>query len=103
MAVNVIGYGHYEPLRHYAEVVLEIAPAERNSGIAAFESCSRDTLSANYQALVKTHVFEKQHKGILTGSPLTDVKITLINGRAHLNIQKVEISDRLLTELSDRA
>ncbi len=84
VAKTVIGYGHYEPLRHYAEVVLEIAPAERNSGISFESTVHIDTLSANYQALVKTHIFEKQHKGILTGSPLTDVKITLINGRAHL-------------------
>ena len=84
VAKTVIGYGHYEPLRHYAEVVLEIAPAERNSGITFDSTVHIDVLSANYQALVKTHIFEKQHKGILTGSPLTDVKITLINGRAHL-------------------
>ena len=84
VAETVIGYGHYEPLRHYAEVVLEIAPAERNSGITFDSTVHIDVLSANYQALVKTHIFEKQHKGILTGSPLTDVKIKLINGRAHL-------------------
>ena len=65
VAETVIGYGHYEPLRHYAEVVLEIAPAERNSGITFESTVHVDTLSANYQALVKTHVFEKQHKGIL--------------------------------------
>ena len=58
VAETVIGYGHYEPLRHYAEVVLEIAPAERNSGITFESTVHVDTLSANYQALVKTHVFE---------------------------------------------
>ena len=63
---------------------MEIAPAERNSGITFDSTVLIDVLSANYLALVKTHIFEKQHKGILTGSPLTDVKITLINGRAHL-------------------
>lgn len=84
VAKTVVGYGHYEPLRHYAEAVLEIAPAPRNSGISFESKVHIDTLSANYQALVETHIFEKQHKGILTGSPLTDVKITLIDGRAHL-------------------
>lgn len=80
----VMGYGHYEPLRHYAEANLLLEPAKRGEGILFDSSCHVDTLAANYQSLIKTHVFERVHKGILTGSPLTDVKITLTDGRAHL-------------------
>ena len=77
------GVGHFEPLRHYAEVHLLIEPGERGSGIIFESSLSEDILPRNYQHLIKTHVLEKKHRGVLTGSLLTDVKITLVNGRAH--------------------
>lgn len=80
---KVYGVGHYEPLRHYAEVLLEISPQPRGKGLIFESTCSRVDLALNWQNLVLTHLKEKQHKGVLTGSPLTDVKITLINGRAH--------------------
>ncbi len=80
----VMGYGHYEPLRHYAETQLRIEPAERGSGITAKSECSLDFLDSNYQNLILTHILEKEHVGILTGSPLTDVNIILTAGRAHL-------------------
>lgn len=80
----VMGYGHYEPLRHYAEVNLLLEPAPRGSGISFESRCHVDVLSANYQNLIRTHVFEKTHRGILTGSPLTDVRVVLVNGRSHL-------------------
>lgn len=80
----VMGYGHYEPLRHYAEVNLLLEPAPRGSGISFESRCHVDVLSANYQNLIRTHVFEKTHRGILTGSPLTDVLVVLVNGRSHL-------------------
>lgn len=79
----VIGYGHYEPLRHYAEVHLRIEPGERNSGITYNTVCSQDILSKNWQNLIKTHIFERKHKGVLGGFELSDVKITLLTGRAH--------------------
>ena len=80
---ETIGYGHFEPLGHYAEVHLKITPNNRNSGIS-FESIAHvDNLSIGHQNLVKTHIFEKEHKGILGGYPLTDVNITLLTGRAH--------------------
>ena len=84
IAAPVMGFGHYEPLRHYAEVHLRLEPAPRGSGITFASECHVDTLSINYQNLIKTHIFEKPHKGILTGSPLTDVKIVLTAGRSHL-------------------
>ncbi len=80
----VMGYGHYEPLRHYAEVQLRIEPAERNSGITIANECSLEVLDSNFQNLILSHIGEKEHIGILTGSPLTDVKITLTAGRSHL-------------------
>lgn len=79
----VIGVGHFEPLRHYAEVHLKIEPAERGSGISVDTDCSEDILDKNWQRLITTHIREKSHKGVLTGAELTDVKITVINGRAH--------------------
>ena len=79
----VVGYGHFEPLRHYAEVHLSLEPTPPGSGISFFSACSTDALAANYQSLIRTHVLEKQHLGVLTGSPLTDVRITLLAGRAH--------------------
>lgn len=81
---TAIGYGHFEPLRHYAEVHLKIEPGERNGGISFSSQCSTDDLMINYQNLIKTHIFEKSHKGILTGSEITDLKITLLIGRAHI-------------------
>ncbi len=80
----VMGYGHYEPLRHYAEAQLRIEPAPRDSGIIIANECSLETLDANFQHLILSHIAEKEHLGILTGSPLTDVKITLTAGRSHL-------------------
>lgn len=81
---TVMGYGHYEPLRHYAEVALKLEPNNKGAGIAFKSECSIERLPQNYQNLVKTHIFEKEHKGILTGSPITDIIFTLIDGRAHL-------------------
>ncbi len=78
------GIGHYEPLRHYAEVHLKLEPAPRGSGITFESACHVDDLALNWQRLIKTHVFEYAHNGVLIGAPLTDVKITLLAGRAHL-------------------
>lgn len=83
IAVPVEGVGHYEPLRHYAEVHLLMEPAERGSGMQFEVSCSEDALDRNWQRLILTHLKEKSHIGVLTGSPVTDMKITLIAGRAH--------------------
>lgn len=84
IANRVEGVGHYEPLRHYAEVHLLIEPGKRGSGIKLASKCGEDELSRNWQRLIMTHLEEKEHIGVLTGSPLTDVKITLVAGRAHL-------------------
>ncbi len=78
------GVGHYEPLRHYAEVHLWMEPGEPGSGIQIGTECSEDLLDKNWQRLILTHLLEREHKGVLTGSALTDVKITLIAGKAHL-------------------
>ena len=78
------GVGHYEPLRHYAEVHLKLEPLPRGSGMQFAADCREEVLDKNWQRLVLTHLEDKQHLGVLTGSPLTDVKITLIAGRAHL-------------------
>ncbi|QUW23958.1 TetM/TetW/TetO/TetS family tetracycline resistance ribosomal protection protein [Sporosarcina sp. Marseille-Q4063] len=80
---TVIGYGHFEPLRHYAEVHLKIEPANRNSGIAFDNVCHANDLSIGNQNLIHSHLFERNHHGLLTGSTLTDVKITLLTGRGH--------------------
>jgi len=80
---EVIGYGHFEPLRHYAEVHLKLEPGERNSGIKFYSKCHTDNLLPGYQNLVKTHIYEKNHRGILTGSTITDLKVTLLTGAAH--------------------
>ena len=84
VADTVEGVGHYEPLRHYAEVHLLIEPAERNSGVHLATRCSEDALDRNWQRLILTHLAEKTHLGVLTGAPLSDVKISLVSGRAHL-------------------
>ena len=84
IAEPVEGIGHFEPLRHYAEVHLVLEPGEPGSGITLETRCSEDTLDRNWQRLVLTHLAEKTHLGVLTGSPLTDVKITLVAGRAHI-------------------
>ena len=76
--------GHYEPLRHYAEVHLKLEPLPRGSGMQFAANCREEELDKNWQRLVLTHLEEKQHLGVLIGAPLTDMKITLIAGRAHL-------------------
>ena len=81
---TVEGIGHYEPLRHYAEVHLKLEPGERGSGLTFSSACRTDDLDMNWQRLILTHLMEKQHRGVLTGAPITDMKITLIAGRAHL-------------------
>ena len=83
ISAPVEGVGHFEPLRHYAEVHLAIEPAERGSGVTLSSACSEDVLDRNWQRLILTHLAEKTHRGVLTGAPLTDVKITLLAGRAH--------------------
>ena len=80
----VEGVGHFEPLRHYAEVHLLLEPAKKGSGIIIGSACSEDELDKNWQRLILTHLYEKTHIGVLTGSPITDIKITLVSGRAHL-------------------
>ena len=84
IADSVLGAGHFEPLRHYAEVHLRLDPLPEGSGIISATECETDTLSLNWQRLIITHIEERVHRGVLTGSPLTDVKITLTAGKAHL-------------------
>ncbi len=84
IADRVEGVGHFEPLRHYAEVHLVLEPGEPGSGLSFASACSEDILARNWQRLVLTHLEEKEHRGVLTGSPITDMKITLVSGRAHL-------------------
>ena len=84
IAAPVEGVGHYEPLRHYAEVHLLLEPLPRGSGLELAAACPQDMLDGNWQRLVLTHLAEKPHLGVLTGSPITDVRITLVAGRAHL-------------------
>ena len=79
----VEGVGHYEPLRHYAEVHLELSPLPEGSGLVFDSVCSEDVLDRNWQNLILTHLYEKRHLGVLTGSPITDIKISLLAGRAH--------------------
>ena len=81
---TVEGVGHYEPLRHYAEVHLIMEPLPRGAGLIFKTDCSEDTLDRNWQRLILMHLGEKQHLGVLTGSPITDMKITLAAGRAHI-------------------
>lgn len=84
IAAPVEGVGHFEPLRHYAEVHLILAPLTQGSGLVFDTVCSEDVLDRNWQRLILTHLQEKQHLGVLTGSPVTDLRITLAAGRAHL-------------------
>ena len=84
IAGAVEGVGHFEPLRHYAEVHLLLEPAPRGSGVQLASACPTDALDLNWQRLILTHLAEREHLGVLTGSALTDVKITLLAGRAHL-------------------
>lgn len=84
VAAPVEGVGHFEPLRHYAEVHLLIEPGEPESGITVDSLCREEVLSKNWQRLIITHVLEKTHRGVLIGAPLTDAKITLVAGRAHV-------------------
>ncbi len=81
---KVEGVGHYEPLRHYAEVHLILEELPRGSGVVITSKCGEDVLDRNWQNLIRTHLAEKEHLGVLTGSPITDIKITLAAGRAHL-------------------
>lgn len=83
IADTVEGVGHFEPLRHYAEVHLLLEPGEPGSGLQFEADCSEDILARNWQRLILTHLEEKQHRGVLTGSAITDMKITLVSGRAH--------------------
>ncbi len=84
IAETVEGVGHYEPLRHYAEVHLLIEPLPRNSGLIFDTTVSEDKLDRNWQRLILSHLEEKTYVGVLTGSPITDMKITLVSGKAHL-------------------
>ena len=83
IAAPVEGVGHFEPLRHYAEVHLLLEPGEQGSGMQFFTACSEDVLDKNWQRLIVTHLKEREHIGVLTGSVITDMKITVIGGRAH--------------------
>lgn len=80
---TIEGVGHFEPLRHYAEVHLLLKPLKRDSGVVFKTSCKEDLLDKNWQRLILTHLYEKTHIGVLTGSPITDMEITLVSGRAH--------------------
>ena len=80
---TVNGYGHFEPLGHYAEVHLKLEPGERDSGMTFENACHTDDLTTGHQHLIHHHIYEREHRGILTGSAITDIKITLLTGRAH--------------------
>ena len=84
IAAPVEGVGHFEPLRHYAEVHLLLEPLPRGTGLRFATVCPEDQLDGHWQRLILTHLMEKEHKGVLTGAPITDMKITLLTGRAHL-------------------
>jgi len=81
---TVEGVGHFEPLRHYAEVHLLLEPGEPGSGVQCMSVCSEDLLDRNWQRLILTHLMETEHRGVLTGAPITDIRITLVSGKAHL-------------------
>ncbi|MGG0655724.1 GTP-binding protein [Rummeliibacillus pycnus] len=80
----VKGYGHFEPLKHYAEVHLKMEPVDRGNGILFENACHADDLSVGHQRLIEQHLFEREHHGLLTGFPITDIKFTLVTGRAHI-------------------
>lgn len=81
---TVEGVGHFEPLRHYAEVHLLLEPGEPGNGVQCMSVCSEDLLDRNWQRLILTHLMETEHRGVLTGAPITDIRITLVSGKAHL-------------------
>lgn len=81
---TVEGVGHFEPLRHYAEVHLLLEPGEPGSGVQCMSVCSEELLDRNWQRLILTHLMETEHRGVLTGAPITDIRITLVSGKAHL-------------------
>lgn len=81
---TVEGVGHFEPLRHYAEVHLLLEPGEPGSGVQCMSVCSEDLLDRNWQRLILTHLMETEHRGVLTGAPITNIRITLVSGKAHL-------------------
>lgn len=84
IANTVYGVGHFEPLRHYAEVLLKLEPAPKGSGVVIETDCCEDILAKNWQRLIVTNLHEKEHKGVLVGAPVTDIKITLVKGKAHI-------------------
>ena len=84
IAAPVVGVGHFEPLRHYAEAHILLEPLPRGSGLVFDTSCSQDVLDMSYQKLILSHLAEKQHLGVLVGGPITDIKLTLLTGKAHL-------------------
>ena len=84
IAAPVIGIGHYEPLRHYAEAWLRLVPGEEGTGITFADKTPANMLDMNWRRLISSHVHERQHPGVLTGSPITDIRVELIAGRAHL-------------------
>lgn len=91
---TVEGVGHFEPLRHYAEAHILLEPLPRGSGLQFDTVCSEDVLDKNWQRLIMTHLMEKQHIGVLTGSVITDMKMTILTEKPMQNIRKAEISDR---------
>ena len=97
IAHPVEGVGHFEPLGHYAEVHLLLEPQSRGSGLTCAVNCSEDSLAKNWQRLVMTHLAEKTHRGVLTGSPITDMKITLVAGGRTWTTPRVAISGKLPT------
>ena len=98
----VVGVGHFEPLGHYSEVHLLLESNEPGAGLEFYSACCEDQLDRNWQRLILTHLEEKEHIGVLTGSPITDIKISLINGKAHNEHTVGEILDRQLIGLLDR-
>lgn len=84
VTADAVGVGHYEPLRHYAEVWLRLSPGAPGSGVTFEDACPPNSLDVNWRSLICRHVFEREHPGALTGAPLTDVRVTLLAGRAHL-------------------
>lgn len=83
IGTEALGYGHFEPLGHYAEVHLQLQPGERNSGITFVNTCHADDLTIGNQNLIRHHLFERDHHGLLTGAPISDIQVTLLTGRAH--------------------